>query len=288
MQIKIWGCRGSLTTPGRNTLRYGGNTTCVEIRRPESPLIIIDAGSGVRELGKVLMAQKDLAEIIWLFTHAHWDHLNGFPFFLPAYSPRFQITLCGGPMAQESLRRYLSQQMEPPYFPITFNLLKAKFVFGCSCGKPDCAAQLPGASAALKCFAIPLSHPNGGYGFKLFDQGKTFVFLTDNELGFIHPAGLTRSEYLKHCAGADLLFHDAQYTDEDYQRTRGWGHSTYADAVDLALEAGVKRLGLFHHDPDRTDDDLDRQVEFCRARIAQAGGRLECFGCVEGMEIDLG
>ena len=284
MKIKTWGCRGSLPTPGPNTLRYGGNTTCLEIRSVTGRVIIVDAGSGVRYLGQALRREPAVTEIRFLLTHSHWDHLMGFPFFEPAYFSRYTITFCGGAHAQDSIRRYLSHQMQAPYFPVDFSLLKAKFNYTCDC---------PDQEKALCCFGslrgvpVPLNHPNGGYGFKFTELGKTFIFLTDNELGFPHEGGWSRAQYVDFCRGADLLFHDAQYTDAEYERTRGWGHSSYTDATDLAIEAGVQRLGLFHHDPDRTDDDLDRQVACCRERIQRAGSAVACFGVAEGMEIEL-
>jgi phosphoribosyl 1,2-cyclic phosphodiesterase len=284
MRIKIWGCRGSITTPGPTTLRYGGNTTCLEIRAATGPRLIVDAGSGVRQLGKALIQEEDNTPIRFFFTHSHWDHLAGFPFFQPAYSGNSSITFCSGPHAQDSIKRYLSHQMKPPYFPVDFNLLKAKFDFRCQHPDGKSATCL---LAGLEVCPIPLNHPNGGYGYKFIEQGKTFLFLTDNELGFQHAGGLGRQDYAKFSQGVDLLFHDAQYTDEDYKRTRGWGHSTFEDATDLAIEAGVKRLGLFHHDPDRSDDDLDRQVKFCQERIRLAGSPVECFAAAEGMVIDL-
>jgi len=284
MKIKVWGCRGSIATPGPYTLRYGGNTTCLEIRPVTGPVIIVDAGSGVRFLGQALLREPEITEIRFLLTHSHWDHLAGFPFFGPAYSSRYAITFCGGAHAQDSIKRYLSHQMKAPYFPVDFSVLKARFNYSCNCPNKEVAICYFGS---LRGTPVPLNHPNGGYGFKFMESGRTFIFLTDNELGFQHEGGWSRAQYVECCRGADLLFHDAQYTDEEYRRTRGWGHSSYADATDLAIEAGVKSLGLIHHDPDRTDDDLDRQVEFCRERIHRAGSAVECFGVAEGMEIEL-
>jgi phosphoribosyl 1,2-cyclic phosphodiesterase len=281
MKIKVWGARGSLTTPGQETIRYGGNTTCLEIRSASrSQIALVDAGSGLRNAGKELIKDADLRDICFFFTHSHWDHMIGFPFFAPAYSPRYTISLCGGPKAQDYLHNYLAHQMEAPFFPVEFHHLKAKFVFGCDCPK-RCSEGL------MEVVPILLNHPNGGYGFKFIEKGKVFVFLTDNELGYQHPGGLARAEYVEFCRGADLLFHDAQYTDEDYQETCGWGHSTFSDATSLAIEAGVKTFGIFHHDPDRTDDDLDRQIELCRKRIREAGSSTECVGVAEGMTFDL-
>lgn len=286
MKIKIWGCRGSLATPGRQTLRYGGNTTCVEVRTREEGVIVLDAGSGLCNLGRSLVAEHDLAHLVMLFTHAHWDHLCGFPFFDPAYVPQCQIMLCGGPDAQQSLRQYLGRQMEPPFFPVPFDHLRARIDFGCGCGRP-CGGRITSMAGGPGCRSIRLNHPNGGYGFKLEEDGKVFAFLPDNELGFHHENGAGFADYVDFCRGADLLFHDAQYTDSEYSRTRGWGHSSYADALRLAAEAGVKRLGLFHHDPTRTDDDLDQQVEWCREQLRKTGSPVDCFACAEEMVIEL-
>lgn len=278
MKIRIWGCRGSLPTPGLDTARYGGNTTCVEVRLNDGTLIVIDAGSGVRNLGKALFQEPDLTEFHLLLTHAHWDHLIGFPFFAPAYLSRFKIHVRGGPLAQRSLRTYLEHQMNPPYFPVPFEALKAEFDF--TAGN---LTEHGIGSATLT--PIRLSHPDGGYGFKFTEEGRSFVFLTDNELDFPHPGGLSRAEYVELCAGADLLLHDAQYTDQQYAFARGWGHTTFRSAVELGLQAKVKRLGLVHLDPDRTDQDMDTCVAACREQIQQTDGHLECFGAREGLEL---
>lgn len=284
MKIKVWGCRGSITTPGTKTLRYGGNSTCLEVRSAEGQVFVVDAGSGIRNFGRALRGEPEISQIRFFLTHAHWDHLVGFPFFEPAYSDRYVFTFCNGAHAQDAIRKYLSRQMEAPYFPVEFKHLKARFCFRCECpNAEDRNCQLSG----MEVRAFPLSHPNGGYGFRFSENGKTFLFLTDNELAVQHPGGWTRKQYVDFCRGADLLFHDAQYTPEEYRYTRGWGHSTFGDVVDLALEAGVKRLGLFHHDPDRSDDDLDRQVDLCREKVISAGGKTECFACAEGTAINL-
>jgi phosphoribosyl 1,2-cyclic phosphodiesterase len=284
MKIKVWGCRGSITTPGPATIRYGGNSTCLEIRSADGQVFVVDAGSGVRNLGKALRQEQGVSNVRFFLTHPHWDHLVGFPFFEPAYSDKYNITFCSGPHAQDVIRKYLSRQMESPYFPVDYKCLKANFNYNChqpKSGNGNCRI------GGMEFRAFPLNHPNGGYGFKFVESGKTFVFLSDNELGFQHAGGLERGQYAEFCRNADLLFHDAQYTDEEYRRTCGWGHSTYQDATGLAIAAGVKRFGLFHHDPDRTDDDLDRQTDYCREQISRAGSSVECFPCAEGMVIEL-
>ncbi len=276
MKIKIWGCRGSLATPGPHTVRYGGNTACLEIRDAQGRIIVVDAGSGMRYLGQALLREPEKTEIVLLITHTHWDHIVGFPFFAPAYHDSYHISICGGPGLQKFLPEFLTQQMAAPFFPVEFKHLLAKFSFGKAC-------PFQGQDG-LHVTPIAINHPNGGYGYKFSENGKTLVFLTDNELGFIHPDGLGRESYVEFCRGVDLLIHDSQYTTEEYEQCRGWGHSSYNDATDLALEAGVKQLALFHHDPDRSDDDLDRQLEFCRQRIQKAGSPLHCVAAAEGME----
>lgn len=287
MNVKVWGCRGSLPTPGSNTLRYGGESTCIEVQSQSGQHIAVDAGSGIRKMGKSLLEDHSVSHLDLLLTHSHWDHLVGFPFFAPAYVPDFSIALCGGPTAQGSVWQYLTHQMEAPYFPVDFHALKATFSLGCKCDRAFCDHMLPGSDRSIACHSFPLNHPNGGYGFKFVGDGKTFVFLTDNEIRYAHEGGMSRDAYVDACSGADLLFHDAQYIEEEYADKRGWGHSTSMDAVELAMDAGVKRLGLFHHDPDRTDDEIDREVDRCRNQIAKAGSTLDCFACAEGMVIDV-
>ncbi len=287
MKVKIWGCRGSLTTPGKGTLRYGGESTCLEIISGSGERIIVDCGSGIRRLGNSLLADKSIRDVTVILTHAHWDHLAGFPFFVPAYVPGYSITVCGGPDAQESAMRYLKHQMSPPYFPVDFTAMKANFDTGCHCDWKECGHCPSKTDGSIKCQSIPLNHPNGGYGFKFVSDSRSFVFLSDNEIRHKHEGGRPRDEYVDFCRYADLLFHDAQYTEKEYERTVSWGHSTFKDALDLAIDAGVKRLGLFHHDPEHDDDMLDRQVEYCRDYISKRGSSIECFGCAEGMELEV-
>ncbi len=279
MRIKVWGCRGSLTTAGPEVVRYGGNTTCLEVRLDDGTLIIIDSGSGIHKLGNSLLAEKGLSEMYLLLTHSHWDHILGFPFFTPAYLPAYTIRVKGGPDAKNSLRKYLEHQMDPPYFPVEFSVLKASFDFSSN----DSHMIRVGSAEVVP---VPLNHPNGGYGFVIVEHGRRFVFLTDNELGHGHPGGLTEADYIEVARGADLLFHDAQYSDDEYtRRTRGWGHSTYNRAAGLAASAGVRRYGTFHHDPDHDDAAVDESVLLARSVLAARGSRAECFAVAEGMEL---
>ena len=280
MKIKIWGCRGSLPVPGPDTLKYGGNTTCIELRLKSGECVILDAGSGIRNLGKTLMDGNGHRDIYLILTHAHYDHLMGFPFFTPAYSDRFTLYIRGGPIAKESLKKYLEHQMEPPYFPARITAMKAKIDI--THGFPV-IKKMGNANIT----PIPLSHPNGGYGYKIEEEEKTLVFLTDNELDYQHKGGKSYSEYVSFCRGADLLIHDAQYTNEEYSHVRTWGHSTFSTVIDLAADAQVKRLMLFHHDPDRTDKNLDQLNLKCQEIIQRRKGRFNFSLAKEGREIIL-
>ena len=165
MKVKVWGCRGSLPTPGAGTIRYGGNTTCLEIRLKDNTVVIVDAGSGIRALGTKMFQEPDSTEIYLFLTHAHWDHLMGFPFFGPAYSSKYRIHVRGGPRAKGSLQGhlYLKHQMSPPYFPVPFDAMNAEFDF--TSGDPKRVSIGP-----AEVIPIRLNHPNGGYGFKITDQ----------------------------------------------------------------------------------------------------------------------
>ena len=279
MRIKIWGCRGSVPSPGGDTSRYGGNTTCVEVRLGDGSLVVIDAGSGIRNLGRELIRRSESRHIHLFLTHAHWDHVQGFPFFLPAYQKRFTLQVWGGPRNAGTLRSYLRQQLTPPFFPVKFAELGATLRFP---ARPAPEIRIDGTRIQ----AIPLAHPDGGFGFKFSEAGRSLVFLTDNELGFRHPGGLSFKHYAELCRGADLVLHDAQYTPEEYRLTRGWGHSTFPAVVELCRAAAPKRFGLIHHDPQHTDPELDRHVRDCRRAMGRRGA--DCFGAVEGMEIPVG
>ncbi|MEJ2285577.1 MAG: MBL fold metallo-hydrolase [Desulfobacterales bacterium] len=261
MRIKVWGSRGSIPVSGQEYLKYGGDTTCVEIRSNSGDVIIVDAGTGIRRLGTYLADEND-RNLNFIFTHAHWDHLMGFPFFKP-----FVETI-------------LSKVMAPPYFPVKYKDVTAQLTY------PE-ACPLEFEIGSLTVTPIALSHPNGGSGYKFIEDGKIFVFLTDNELGYVHPGGLAFDDYLDFCSEADLLIHDAEYTPEEYKTFVDWGHSVYTDALNLALKAGVKKLGLFHLNQERTDRQMDDIVQDCRNRITDQGSILECVGLGCDMEFVL-
>ncbi len=277
MLIRCWGARGSIAVSGKEYLRYGGDTPCIEIRTNDDKIVIIDAGSGIRRLGNRLLAEARL-DISMIFTHAHWDHIMGFPFFKPIYQSETRILMCGCPFSQESVKGMISRIMAPPNFPVSYNDIVAEITYQESCEETFRIGR-------LSVTPIPISHPNQGMGYRFDEDGKSFVFLTDNELTHRHPGGLAFEDYSAFAKGADLLIHDAEYRPEDYPQTKTWGHSVFTDALHLALVAGVSRFGLFHHNQDRTDQDLDAMVDQCR-KIA-AGRSLDCFAVHQDMEIIL-
>lgn len=279
MIIHCWGARGSIPVAGKEYLRFGGETTCVEIRGNNGDLIVIDAGTGIRKLGNKLV-NTDPCSINLLFTHAHWDHLSGFPFFKPVYRKESVISVRGPAVTQDSIRNIVSKTMSPPYFPIELEDISANISF----------ASINNDRFSIGSFnisTIPLNHTNQGVGYKIEEDGKIFVFLTDNELTHPHPGGQTCEEYTKFSEGADVLYHDAEYTPGDYKHTKGWGHTVYLDTLDLAMKAGVKKLGLFHHNQDRTDDDIDLILDDCGRIISERSSGIDCFAVATGTEIEI-
>jgi phosphoribosyl 1,2-cyclic phosphodiesterase len=279
MKIHCWGARGSIPVSGQEYDTYGGDTPCIEIRSGNDEIIIIDCGTGVRRLGKKLV-EEGRRQLNILFTHAHWDHVIGFPFFMPLYIPGTKIDFYGCPFAQKSVRSILSKTMEAPYFPVKMDEVAAEFTFSDSCTDKF-------SIDTITIEPILLSHPNQGLGYKFTEQGKVFVYLTDNELGFRHPGGLDYREYRDFSAGADLLIHDAEYDDEEYRRKVSWGHTPYREALRLALDAGVKKFGLFHHNQDRTDCQIDKIVAECRTVIADNNSAMDCFALTQDTVLEL-
>jgi len=279
MIIRCWGARGSIPVSGKEYVKYGGDTTCLEIRTKDDEIIIIDAGTGIRALGNKLLSEGR-REFNLIFTHSHWDHILGFPFFKPIYFKGTRINMFGCPFAQNSIKQIISRTMIIPNFPVNFDDVMVKISYHEECKKTFFIGSITVAP-------ILLSHPNQGMGYKFTEDGKSFIFMTDNEFTFKHPGGLDYQDYLNFAEGADFLIHDAEYTEEEYKRTKMWGHSVYKDALRLAIEAKVKKFGLFHHNQDRTDEAIDNIVQDCQRIIKENKSDLECFAVAQGMEMEL-
>ncbi len=279
MKIKFWGTRGSIASPGKDTIIYGGNTTCVEIQPASGELVIIDAGTGIRGLGDQLKAQQEIKQVHLLITHIHWDHLFGFPFFAPIYDESFRILIDGAPNCMKGLRYPFDNKMGDGFFPVSFNDLTARITFLDTLSK----GVLEIGSIIID--KINLCHPQGGFGFRFNENGKILVFITDNELCTEGLNGPKFDEFEKFCQGADVLIHDAQYVAEEFEVRQGWGHSNYEMVLDLGLKAGVSQLVLFHHDPSRKDSELEIIEKRCQSEVKRRGGKLTVYAAREGSEI---
>ncbi len=281
MEVRFWGTRGSIAAPGPDTVRYGGNTTCVELLFDGGQRAILDAGSGIRSLGKVLSQGHRPVECYLLVTHIHWDHIMGFPFFAPIYSEGARIRIDGCKRAMEGLRMTLNKGMVDGVFPVEFDCLSNRI-------EPlSRLSQGPLEIGSALVEGIELRHPQGGMGFRVREGESTLVFLTDNELS-PHPVnGRSRADYVSFCQGADLLIHDAQYLPLEMEAKKGWGHSDCVSAVELALQAGVARLLLTHHDPDRTDQEVEDLVGLARAYAREKGSGLWVEGAREGQSLSI-
>lgn len=305
MRIKFWGVRGSIPCPGPATVRYGGNTPCLELRFPEldNRLIIIDAGSGIRELGNAMMATdfpKGPIRTELFLTHTHWDHIMGFPFFVPIYLPTTTLSVYG-PVSYEGegLDRVVGGQLTYRYFPVRDAELAAQIKY------IDLKEGQRDLGDGIHLTTKYLNHPILCLGYRFEFGGKVLCTAYDTEpyrnLFCTDPADPAYDEAMAHegdlvaeeqngllegfFAGADLLIHDTQYTEAEYRASKlGWGHSSMEHAVAAATRAGVKRMALFHHDPLRTDDQLDAlATSYC----TPAGSGPEIFFAREGMEIEL-
>ena len=289
--VKFWGTRGSIPTPASWTRVYGGNTPCVEVRFDDT-IFVCDAGSGIRELGKDLLARKPAPkELHLLLTHAHWDHIQGFPFFAPVYVPGMKISVYGRKAGDLSPYRLLSGQMTSDYFPVSLREVD-------SCVQPDYLHDGKRDIHGVQVSAFALNHPGGCFGYSLAKDGKKVVYATDNELeiqpGDVFPdlndSGPLRKlppALVEFAREADLLIADAQYDDEGYAAHKAWGHSSSFSVTDLAIQAKVKHLALFHHDPEDTDLGLDQKVLACQYRAARLGSPIVISAAREGVELKL-
>jgi ribonuclease BN (tRNA processing enzyme) len=227
----------------------------------------VDAGTGIRRLGNK-MIDEDRRDYNILFTHAHWDHLMGFPFFKPLYREHTRIRMHRCPFPRRYVESMLSKVMDPPNFPVKYSDLKANIVY-----EEGCPMSFEIGSVAV--VPVPLSHPNQGSGYKFIEDGKSFVFLTDNELRHVHRGGLGFDEYAEFCEDTDLLIHDGEYTPEEYEDYIEWGHSSYTDALELAFASGARQLGLFHLNQERTDIQMDEILADCGKIVQNRNASLD-------------
>jgi phosphoribosyl 1,2-cyclic phosphodiesterase len=296
-RLKFWGVRGSIATPGPTTVEYGGNTSCVEVRA-DGQIIILDAGTGLRLLGRELVAEFDNQplNLTLLLTHTHWDHIQGLPFFLPVYKPQNQLHILGFEGARHGLDNVLTGQMESPFFPIGLREVPANV----------CIEELKdlnfnvGPVRVQACFA---NHPGICVGYRLFASGGSIAFFPDNELHQgqrrlptegSKPTGTTLvfarnqdQKLIDFLRGVDVLIMDSQYDAAEYEQHVGWGHGCLDDVVALAIQAEVKKLFLFHHDPNHDDAKISQMVAHARELVAAANATLRVEAAREGLAVEL-
>jgi phosphoribosyl 1,2-cyclic phosphodiesterase len=284
MRVTFWGTRGSVPTPGPTTVRYGGNTACVEVRTQAGAFFVFDSGTGIRELGLHLMRQGQPVQAHLMLGHTHWDHISGFPFFTPVFARGNQVTIYGARDLDRSLRDVLAGQMHYTYFPVPLGDLQADITF----------TELEEGSLQVQDATIRthyLNHTAVCLGYRVEADGVSLAYITDHEPygplnddnGFVHGGDRRLVEFVR---GVDLLIQDAQYTPEEYLERRGWGHGSTDYVTDVAIGAAVHRLALFHHEPTHADDEVDRMVAYARQRVAKRGcSELEVFAAAEGAEL---
>ncbi|HTW64749.1 MAG TPA: MBL fold metallo-hydrolase [Bryobacteraceae bacterium] len=292
MRARFWGTRGSIAAPGPGTIRFGGNTSCVELTTPSGGVLVLDCGTGARPLGDRLAARTaGPVSATILLTHTHWDHIQGFPFFAPLFRPANHFRVYGPEGAHLSLHGVLAGQMEHHYFPVELDQLAARITYE---DLSEGVHQIDGVTVR----AQKMNHPSPTLGYRIEGGGKALCYLADHEPYYENvwragaPAGRLESiresgdrQHAEFMQGAAVVIHEAQYTPQEYESRRNWGHSTYPYVVELAAAAGVGRLYLTHHDPSH-DDEVVAEIERKARELARSlGSSLEVSCAYEGCEI---
>ena len=279
MKIKFYGVRGSIASPGQDTVRYGGNTSCVYVEAGDGTQFVFDAGTGIRKLGEELMALPDSKEINLIFSHYHWDHIQGFPFFLPAYKKNQVINLLAAHLKDVNAHSVLTQ-MTNPHFPVPSDKLEAQ------------VKLLSIENDVVKIgqntiYVQSLNHPGGGSAYRLETPAGSMAYVTDNELDPPNEPATTYTEWVSFLADVDFLIHDAMYVDNELEKIHGWGHSLISQVLQLAVDTKVKNLILFHHDPARTDDQLDEICKESRDWMVEHNPECQVYIAKEGSSFQI-
>ncbi len=297
--VRFWGVRGSYASPFPSHLKVGGNTSCVEIRADDH-ILICDAGTGIIPLGNELIAQDKIRNLMIVLTHYHWDHICGLPFFVPAFVPEWNINMFGPGQSAEHIQKCISDQMKAPYFPVETENWMANISYR----TPDTEGFTHGP---IKVTYTSVHHPGVTYGYRLEVNGKVVIYISDNECLYLEKSIAQRYDEfsekerelmdkmekeerdseLNFIKDADILIHDAQYTPDDYLKKRGWGHSCYIDTVNSAIDAGVKELYLYHHDPNYDDAAIDEIHRKSQEIIHARKSPLICHIAREGTIVDI-
>ena len=277
--VDFWGVRGSVPSPGPTTIRYGGNTSCVSITADDK-ILILDAGTGIRNLGSAIISKPDL-EIFVIVTHSHWDHIQGFPFFTPIYQPNRPVHMFPTLHKKNVVLASLIDQMDGAHFPITPDQVPSNFNF---------VTENPLEFLANNGFQlelVPMNHPGRAFGYKIKVDDKIICYFTDNEIDPPYEKSIELNELTNQCRNADILIHDAQYTEDDMPLKHGWGHSLISQVTELGKSAEVKNLVYYHHDPERTDDLLDKELEKAAKTLKENGSSVQPYFAYEGLKLTL-
>jgi phosphoribosyl 1,2-cyclic phosphodiesterase/CheY-like chemotaxis protein len=298
-RLRFWGVRGSIPVPGSSTVGYGGNTSCIEVRA-DGEIIILDAGSGMRELGIALEDEFGPRSIrlTLLISHTHWDHIQGLPFFLPAYNEKNSLRLLGYEGARAGLATILASQMETSVFPVSLRDMPSAIEI-------EELRDMEFHIGKVRVEARFVNHPGICVGYRLYTSNGSIAYLPDNEPYDVLTSSLakrdraerekahayaaaSRAKLVRYLEGADVLIIDSQYTDDEYEKKVGWGHGSLSSVVSLALDSGARKLFLFHHDPGRDDKAVDAMVEAARMLVLESGKPMEVDAAREGAEVWLG
>jgi phosphoribosyl 1,2-cyclic phosphodiesterase len=280
VRVRVWGARGSLASPGPDTIRYGGNTSCVEVRGADGTLVVLDAGTGIRPLG-VRLRDEHPGAIHILLTHLHVDHLEGLGIFAPIWSEGAEIHVWGPSSPVSSLGERVARYFSPPLFPVNLADVPAHVTLH---DAPEDSWKIGGLTVT----SAPILHAGPTVGYRLDEGDRAVAYLTDHEPALGADLETAAEEWISGhglAFGADLLIHDCQYTDEEYPDHIGWGHSSAGQVAVFAERAKVDRLWLFHHDPLRTDDEVDRMV--ARVRDRWNVDEARCVAAAEGLETEV-
>jgi phosphoribosyl 1,2-cyclic phosphodiesterase len=300
--LKFWGVRGSIPTPGKTTLRYGGNTPCIELKFSKGPHFILDAGTGIRELGKKMIKNNSGQHSYIFISHFHWDHIQGLPFFRPAFDDKNTLVILGADDVTNKLPDIISFQMDPKFFPISIEDMKAKIEF-------RSIKEEQFAIDGVEIETIFLNHPGYALGFGFNYNNKKIVYISDNEpfqangdqfdnkIQKPEDAQLNEAfdrfienkeeKLINFCSGADVLIHDSQFLPKEYEEKKMWGHSPFNYSVELAIKSNSRLLVLFHHDPDHDDNTIDKILKLSEKIIHSSSKKIKCLAAKEGLSINI-
>lgn len=289
MLIRFWGTRGSIPVPGNTTLKYGGNTPCVEVRSSENKLLILDGGSGIRELGKHIVNSKDEGDINIFISHYHWDHIQGIPFFIPLFNPKNKVTFYGISSNGLSVEKEMKQQMLPNNFPISLEEFKAELHF------KEINKNIAYNINGLKIETFILNHPSPTLTFKITEGNASFIYMTDNELNIDYTQERQDDSYLRSlnqdliafCKNCDYFLHDSMYDEDSMCNKKGWGHSSNVSLAQFSIMANIKNLILFHYNPDYDDSKIDCILTETQLFLEKQNSKIKCIASKEGLEIKI-